>query len=191
MRLLENKFPRHLVVRATKCRNLPLFYFIALPCFTLFVAFGAANPVLAYNANNFHWWQLLSAHFIHYDIKHLSLNMVALLILFYLFPSKAQTVIVSFIVALLFIDAYLLLANIQFYIGFSGLLYVIPGIAMGQFFIKKHIIYALTILGIYLLYTSLSYFTIHNSNGILWTPLNQAHCCGFFAGLITRTKTII
>lgn len=164
---------------------------IAFICFILFMTHGSANPVLGYNAKDTHWWQLITGHFIHYDIKHLTLNMLALFFLLYLFPTTVKQLIQGFIIALFFIGLYLLQSDVLFYVGFSGLLYVIPGLALGRFILEKSYWNAFLIISVYVAYSSSIQFTSVTSENIIWTPLLGAHFLGFLAGLITQTFTIL
>jgi membrane associated rhomboid family serine protease len=168
----------------SKAMSLPLI--IALICFVVFFVFGAANQQLAFNQQNFHLWQLLSAHFVHYDFKHLILNMLALVILLYLFPVPNKDLIKGFVLSMVLIDAYLLFSGVYFYIGFSGLLYVIPGLATGQLILAKKYDYAILIILAYLVYTGISFFSVNISIGILWKPLKVAHFFGFVSGCILK-----
>ena len=114
------------------------------------------NLALAYNTQNFHWWQLLSAHFIHYDAKHLVLNMLALPLLLSIFPTKIKPLVLGMVLAIIFIDAYLLLSTVQVYAGFSGLLYVIPGIALAQFYRQKKYLNLFVNISLYAIYTMIT-----------------------------------
>ena len=168
----------------SKAMSLPLI--IALICFVVFFVFGATNQQLAFNQQNFHTWQLLSAHFVHYDFKHLILNMLALAILLYLFPVSNRDLIMGIVLSLVLIDAYLLFSGVYFYIGFSGLLYAIPGLATGQLILAKRYGYALLIILAYLIYVGLSFFSVNISMDILWKPLKAAHFFGFVSGCILK-----
>jgi len=162
---------------------------IRLSCFIIVVSFllfltGEANPFLAFNRQDFYVWQLVSAHLIHYDFKHLILNMLALLILLYLFPTKNKELISGFIIAVVLIDAYMLLSDVQFYVGFSGLLYVIPGLALGRYILAKKYAYALLISCIFVIYMISCGQMINISNDITWVTLTQAHILGFVSGIV-------
>jgi membrane associated rhomboid family serine protease len=186
---MNNKQPKNGGYRAMYTALYPhiLLYslFMAICLFVYFWA-GEANPKLAFNRNDFHWWQLITAHFVHYDFKHLSLNMSALLILQYIFPTKNKVLLNGLLLATVLIAMYLLVADLQFYIGFSALLYVIPGLATYHYIHEKRYDYVFLIVGIYLLYSIFSYFTVNISKGIIWKPSIPAHLLGFVAGFLSR-----
>jgi membrane associated rhomboid family serine protease len=184
----NNRFAdkENLVVYSTINSNILIFSIIVFVCLILYVTFGAANSALGYNFQDFHLWQLLTAHFIHYDMKHLSLNMLALLIFLYLFPTKIKELVYGFLVAMLLIDTYLIFSNIEFYIGFSGFLYVIPGIAMGRLIFEKKYWSVIFISGIYITYSLSIYLTQIPGEQITWTPLVQSHFFGIVSGFVTK-----
>jgi len=139
---------------------------------------------LAYNHHAFHWWQLFSAHFIHYDAKHLTLNALALPLLIFLFPSKIKTVIYGCALAILFIDGYLLLSSVQVYAGFSGVLYAIPGIKAGQDTFKKNWMSLSLILIVLCAYVFIFSPEQHTNTSITWHALKQSHLLGFLGGIL-------
>ncbi|MCF6288789.1 MAG: rhomboid family intramembrane serine protease [Proteobacteria bacterium] len=159
----------------------------AVVCITVAIVFGYANPLLGYNATDFHWWQFLSAHFAHYDLTHLVLNLLALPILLYIFPTPIKLYLSGVLVAIVLIDVYLFFSTIKYYVGFSGLLYVIPGSACIRFIAQKQYGTALLLVilfGIYLLFT---WHVTSTSNGKLWLPLVPAHLLGFIGGVFVAT----
>ena len=141
---------------------------------------------LAYNAQNFHWWQFISAHFVHYDTKHLLLNAIALLILLFLFPAKIKELSQSMIFAIILISSYLLISPVQVYAGFSGLLYVIPGLTASRYLTTKQYLPFILIITALFVYILLLSTQIHNSNGIKWSALKQAHLLGFLSGFLVK-----
>lgn len=144
------------------------------------------NLHLAFNDHAFHWWQLLSAHFIHYDSWHLILNVLALPLLIFLFPVKIKTAIYGFALAVLFIDSYLLLSSVQVYAGFSGVLYVIPGLAAGRYVLNKNwFSLSLMILVLYL-YVCVVSADQHRATSITWYALKQVHLLGFLSGIVAE-----
>ncbi len=187
MTIASDKNPSHLVVSTTKWYNFLLLCLTFIVSFTLFITFGAANPSLGYNAQNFHLWQLLTAHFIHYDIKHLSLNMLAFLILLYLFSTKTKELVSGFLLAIISIDIYLYFSDVHYYIGFSGLLYVIPGLALARFISDKKFWYAFIIVIVFIVYSLFKQITPMISEQITWMPLIQSHFLGLAAGFLTQT----
>jgi len=186
---LKIKLQRQSVVYTTDYSMLLVSGLIAFICFILFMTYGSANQIFGYNAKDYHWWQLITAHFIHYDIKHLTLNMLALLFLLYLFPTTAKQLIQGFIVAIFFIGIYLFFSDVLFYVGFSGLLYVIPGLALGRFIFEKNYWNAFLIISVYITYSSSIQLTSITSEQIIWTPLLWSHFLGFVAGFMTQTLT--
>jgi rhomboid family GlyGly-CTERM serine protease len=73
------------------------------------------------------WWRLLTAHFVHFDLRHLAFNSAGLVLLWalfaWLYPARSWLVIA--VCALLAVDAGLWLQQpaVQWYLGASGLLH--------------------------------------------------------------------
>ena len=154
------------------------------------MVFGYAHPLLGWNIEDFHIWQLLTAHFVHYDLRHLITNMLALGILLYLFPASFKTNIKGVIVAIVLIDLYLWFSGVRYYVGYSGLLYVIPGMSLANFILQKKYLHALLILFLYFAYTLILQQSVNISDRILWVPLSQAHFVGFVAGIVVAVNRI-
>jgi len=152
------------------------------------VAFGQASSVLGFNASEFYLWQSITAHFVHYDVKHLITNMLALGILLFLFPLSNRDLIKGLVLAVILIDIYLYFSDIRFYIGFSGLLYVIPGGAFVKYILNKKYTNAVLLMLIFLVYILISVSSLNISDGVVWKPLLQAHILGFIAGIITKIR---
>ncbi|VAW34703.1 hypothetical protein MNBD_GAMMA01-1871 [hydrothermal vent metagenome] len=139
---------------------------------------------LAFNQNDFHLWQLLTAHFVHYDAMHLMTNILALAILLYLFPPSPIDLVQRLVLSLILIDIYLLVSDVEFYVGFSGLLYVIPGLAARHFLLKKEYWQLILVILLLVFYVFILSTGTNISGEIIWQPLKQAHLLGFAGGFI-------
>ncbi len=169
-----------------QCQALKLWNFaglILILCLGLYY-FSDNHPVLFFTLNDFNWWQLFTAHFIHYDSAHMINNLMALVLLIHLFPQNTTHLTVSFIFAIIFINIYLIIEQVAFYAGLSGLLYVIPGSAAAQQFNEQKYINFLFIIGCAITYITSSIFIIAPQSN--WSPLEQAHVIGFMTGLLSR-----
>jgi membrane associated rhomboid family serine protease len=155
------------------------------------VVFGYAPDALIYDGHNkMQLWRFITAHLSHYDSPHLLGNLTAFALLVYLFPASLRLQLKALILAVVMIDVYLAIANIQYYAGFSGLLYVIPGMVFFRFISEQKWRAALVIiclLGIYLFILSVDNFT---SGNIQWQSLKVAHLLGFVAGFIVSLSSV-
>ncbi len=164
--------------------NFLLVNCIAVVCTTASMVYWNDSAGLGFYSNEFHLWQLITAHFVHYDIQHLVGNLLALGLFMYIFPSPMVSIIKGFVVAIVLIDTYLLFSDVRFYVGFSGLLYVVPGLAMGEMFKnKRYIELCCFVAGFYLYMFHLSN-AVYNSKGVIWHSLKQVHLLGLFAGFV-------
>ncbi len=140
-----------------------------------------------YEANNFHYLQLITAHFYHYDWQHLSLNLLAFIFLLYLIPSSNKERITVSLSSVVFIDIYLILFDVRFYAGFSGINYAMIGlgcyhlIEIGKG--KQAILLCFGLL-IYVFVFADDSHKINNTTS--WQSLKQAHVLGFIAGFISK-----
>ena len=67
--------------------------------------------------------RLITGHFIHSDLQHLIFNLCGLLLLgCYLEKNYAKYYVVAIIIAITGLDSYLIIADIDRYCGFSGVL---------------------------------------------------------------------
>jgi len=143
------------------------------------------TDLLAFNNDSFYVWQLVTAHFVHYDSKHALLNISAFVLLLYVFPMPKQKIVKAVLLAMMLIDAYLLLASINSYRGFSGLIYVIPGLAAAECFNKRDYSALFLIVLVVFIYIFILSEDKNISYSITWYSLKQAHLIGFMAGLIS------
>jgi len=141
-----------------------------------------------YEANNFHYLQLITAHFYHYDWQHLGLNLLAFIFLLYLIPSSNKEIITASTLSVVFVDIYLLLLDVRFYAGFSGINYAMIGlgcyhlIEVGK---GKQMILIVSGLLIHVFVFSDGLHKINNTTS--WQSLKQAHVLGFIAGFISKS----
>jgi membrane associated rhomboid family serine protease len=168
--------------------NLRIFITISTLCILLIAIFDFANPQLAYNSSGFHVWQFITAHFIHYDMKHLMTNILAFGMLLYLFPISFKSYLKALIFSLVLIDVYLYFSGVSFYVGYSGLLYIIPGSACLKYLQLKKYCYAIAIICVLILYIFIIAPESNLSNDVAWQSLKQAHLLGFIGGFLAQTK---
>ncbi len=144
--------------------------------------FGFASSITTYRPDT--EWQLLklfSTHFTHHNNQHLIGNMLALGLLLHLFPNKLKTIIFAFISCILVTAAYAKVMNAGTYLGFSALLYCLPGAYFCHLIkIKKttEAVSILVILFTYLYMISPMQLDINSS----WVPMTSAHLIGFLCG---------
>lgn len=160
--------------------------FILILCL-VFYHFHGSHSMLFFTLNDFSWWQFFTAHFIHYDSAHMINNLLALVLLMYLFPQKNCHMTLSFMFAMIFINIYLLVEQIHYYAGLSGLLYVIPGSAAMQSLLEKKYCHFLVIIACTTIYILSSLFIIQPQSH--WSPLEQTHIIGFITGLLSHLLT--
>lgn len=170
--------------------NFKLFTSTLVVCTTMILVFGTENPMLGYNSVEFHGWQLITAHFVHYDVKHLITNMLALGLLMYIFPTTFKSHLKAMAVAIILIDIYLCFSDVKYYIGYSGLLYVIPGLACMGFIQGGKYNHALAIIIILIFYISVLATEMNLSSNLQWQSLKQAHFLGFLGGFLSKTKIL-
>jgi membrane associated rhomboid family serine protease len=170
--------------------NLRIFIAITALCFVIIAVFDFANPVIAYNTDDFHVWQLITAHLNHYDLRHLMTNMIALGMLLFLFPISFKSYLKALIISLVLIDIYLYFSEVDFYIGYSGLLNLIPGSACLKYLQLKKYSLAIAILFVLILYVFIIALENNLSDGVAWQSLKQAHLLGFIGGFISQIKVL-
>ncbi len=159
------------------------FYLVTLAInLSVTLLFGFSSSITTYRPDS--EWQLLklfSTHFTHHDSQHLIGNMLALGLLLHLFPNKLKTIIYAFISCILATAVYAKVMNVGTYLGFSALLYCLPGAYFYHLIkIKKttEAVSILVILFTYLYMISPMQLDINNS----WVPMTSAHLIGFFCG---------
>ena len=73
------------------------------------------------------WWRLLGAHFVHFDLRHLLLNLCGLALLWWLFAAdaRARDWLVVLLVSALTVSAglWFLDPGVAWYLGASGMLH--------------------------------------------------------------------
>ena len=149
------------------------------------LTFGYASPLTGYvQGSNSPIYTLFTTHFTHLSHYHLLTNMMALWLLMYLFPHKIQLIVTACLLCILFIAGYAMANNTYAYLGFSALLYCLPGL---YFFhsiqTKKYLVSGLILMILYVyLYMIVPMNTPANSH---WQPMTTAHLIGFISGVVT------
>ncbi len=148
--------------------------------------FGFSSEMLTYNGRKEnHWGQLISTHFSHHSWQHLSGNLTALPVLMALFPVKNRALILAFVVCILVTGTYAMITHVGMFLGFSALLYCIPGCYFVILYDQKNFTESGFIGLILLTYTLL--VSTPESNLINdWHPMTAAHLVGFLSGLVAQ-----
>ncbi len=170
--------------------EIKFFFIVSFICGIFVLVFGNAHPVLIYNQYDFHIWQLITAHFTHFDSHHLGRNLLALILMSYLFSIPLFSKIKSVLLAIALIDIYIYLSPIKIYAGYSGLLYILPGFACAQNYNLRKYLQTFLMLFIMVIYSLYSLNVTHISNSIFWQPLIFAHILGFIAGFTIKLLEI-
>ncbi len=149
------------------------------------ILYGFAAPITAYTqGDQSPLYTLITTHVSHHSPRHLTGNLMALWLLMLLFPVKTSKLIGAFIGCVFIIAGYVNLTGINAFMGFSALLYCIPGCYLQQSQANKTHHISIGILLI--LYTYL--FMIVPSTTIIddqWQPMTAAHLMGFISGYLT------
>ena len=148
------------------------------------VVFGYHQPSTAFiNGVNSPFYTLITTHFTHHNHLHLFGNVLAMWLLLILFPSKTNTLCCAFIVCISAVAIYVLLTDIQSFLGFSALLYCIPGIFLFNSIVHKKYTPAITVLMIFFIYL---YMIVPMSvdKNTMWIPMTHAHILGFISGFM-------
>jgi rhomboid family GlyGly-CTERM serine protease len=157
---------------------------MAIICLIIAMLFSYADENLIFNADKIQqFWRFITAHLVHTDHYHLLGNLLAFALLIYLFPISWQKQIQVFIIAMVFIDIYLILFSIDFYAGLSGLIYAIPGAYFFKLLKQKRYTPALIIVFILLLYVFIISPQTSQIQSNSWQPLKAAHLLGFLSGI--------
>ncbi len=149
------------------------------------VEFGYLSPLTGYvQGDHSPIHTLLTTHFTHQNTRHLLSNLVGLWMLLYLFPNKIKAILTSFFLCVLMTAWYVQYSEIYAFVGFSALLYCLPGIYLFHSLVNKkfHIsLFILMILYAYL-YMIVPMNSLENSQ---WRPMTAAHLIGFVSGFLT------
>ena len=162
-----------------------VFWVVCIINLGMAVSYGFAAPTPAFvNGHESPIYTLLTTHFTHHSAKHLCCNMLALWLLLILFPNKTFTLVSSFTVCILLVAIYALLAEIEMFLGFSALLYCLPGCYFAKSIADKNLHISIGILMILYLYLFMIVPMTTDENDF-WAPMTSAHVLGFIAGLVT------
>lgn len=89
--------------------------------------------------SNGQWWRLLTAHFIHINTAHLTLNISSLLIIHYLLSSRYDKHLLLFIVICCFFVSVCLFLFSSDIIWYAGLSAIIHGLFIVSSYLSNHI----------------------------------------------------
>ncbi len=147
--------------------------------------FGHASPLTGYMQgldSPIH--TLFTTHFTHFSHFHLITNLAALWMLMYLFPNKIRLILVSFLLCIILTAGFVLATNTHAYLGFSALLYCLPGIYLFNSILAKkyHTSFLILVILYVYLYMIVPMNTSVNSH---WQPMTTAHLIGFLSGFVT------
>lgn len=170
--------------RVTK-QNVLLILSLLLTNIIMALHYGWAGSGITYVSHgDWNEIKLFTTHFSHHGIGHLSGNLIALILLFYLFPNDNKTVIISFALCMVLIALYVQLKSIHAFLGFSSLLYCLPGCYWTQSLIKKKFWISWLVPLILLGYIYLT----NDQNQVMqkeWQTLTAGHLIGFASGCLT------
>ncbi|MGJ8663136.1 MAG: rhomboid family intramembrane serine protease [Marinicella sp.] len=148
--------------------------------------FGYSAAITTYYSDkNWQLITLVSTHFTHHSYQHLVGNMLALGLLLYLFPGKIKTIIWAFISCVLMVAVYAKVLNIYTYLGFSAMLYCLPGNYFCFLIKSKKVHQSATILMILVIYLFMISPMRYN-NTSAWHPMTSAHLIGFLCGCLVH-----
>lgn len=141
-------------------------------------------------------WRILSAHFVHLNLTHLSLNLAGWWIFILLSSSsfKPKRVSLAILSLALGISALMILfqPQLQWYLGFSGVLYGLLIISGVQLALNQESWLGLTLIGVISL--KLAWDTYNNqaysAELIGASVVLSAHWYGLFLGLIISLPSI-
>ena len=168
--------------------HLQSHYFFLWMCVvnvTVAMAFGYLSPLTGYvQGDHSPAYTLFTTHFTHQNTQHLLTNMLALWMLLYLFPNKIKTILTSYFLCILMTAAYVYATEIHAFVGFSALLYCLPGSYLFHSLVTKK--YHISLLVLMILYVYLYMIVPMNSQeNSLWQPMTPAHLIGFVSGFLT------
>ena len=82
---------------------------------------------------NYYFWQLFTCHFTHINWQHLLANCFGLVVFCFFFSAiKVKYLLLVSLVAIIAISGYLVVADVIWYCGFSGILYALFAFASSQ-----------------------------------------------------------
>jgi len=164
--------------------HLLLIGWLSVTMLTIAGWYGHSAPQTAYLAGHespLH--AFITTHFSHHSWSHLGTNLLALAMLLYLFPARISHLIWAFGLTILLTAGYVVMHEIEAYLGFSAMLYAIPGcfllllLQRGQWLVG---LFMLVILGLHVGFISPWREPLDSH----WQPMGSAHLLGFISGLM-------
>lgn len=157
-------------------------------CFAL--VFGFESSELTYDASqNKHLVRLFTTHFSHQSFFHLSSNMMALILLAYLMPSRPWQILLAGVFCVGMTGLFVWLNGTETFLGSSALLYCFPGLFISQAIISGNWQKAGCILLCLLVYLLWQNKSIINGpkdlQDTIWQPFVIAHILGFMSGILS------
>ncbi|WP_223788644.1 hypothetical protein [Marinicella meishanensis] len=163
----------------------PWFGLVAATLTLVAVRFGLPSPDTAYlNGNESPIHTLLTTHLSHHSWQHLSSNVVAMGLLLYLFPVRISHWLLGFWLTVVATAAVVKWHGIEAYLGFSAMLYVIPGCYVLNLMLRQQWWVCGVMLLILLTHLQVS-SPLRATAPEVWMPMGIAHWIGFMAGLMS------
>lgn len=146
--------------------------------------FGYQSEQLTYHGQlELNWWFSISTHFSHHSANHLISNMAALFILLWLFPISLRKYLCGILLTMIAVRVFVGVYSIHTYLGFSALLFVLPGHHVIKILFTRNYPEAVAISIIMIWHLQLL-FVNDNQASYSWITLNGAHLLGFMAGAL-------
>lgn len=155
------------------------------------LAFGFYSSQLTYmNQLEYNWWFSFSTHFSHKNLEHLVSNMSALFILLWLFPLSFKRYLCGMVLTIITVRVFAGFYNIHSYLGFSAMLFILPGHHLIKLFKTKNYMEITAILIIMLCH--LGFVTESWDSEISQTDtFHAAHLIGFIVGSLSYCTKLI
>ena len=153
---------------------------------TVFYVLGPAAEVITFTAGtDWSMVKLLTTHFSHHSEMHLWNNVLAMALLLALFPGRNDSLLMAYLFCVVITACYVSYYEINYFLGFSALLYCIPGCYFTASLIMKKFDQACIILLVLWLY--LNFISpIKYDDLEAWRPFTAAHVIGFLAGTMAQ-----
>jgi rhomboid family GlyGly-CTERM serine protease len=175
-----------------KIQYLGLPLFVLLPCVIFYALGTTASEFLRYDnllISSGQWWRLITAHWIHLNAAHLAMNMVGLMILWWL--CKVPFVLWKEIALLLYLALVTGLGlhffyDVYLYVGFSGVLHGVMMIwpMLSQYYEKNIALFFALIVVVKVLWEQSPWYSDEWVSSLInGTVMVDAHLLGVVAAL--------